>query len=78
MFLIILDAVTVQWLEYLWCRRLASQNPVKEETVQYKKGKFEWECLINLDPDLNLYKLVLNINWQRLNRKETLNLNTYL
>lgn len=54
------------------------QNLIREETARDKNGKFAWQYEINLDPDLNLYRLNLDIHWQKLNRKEGLKLNTYL
>ncbi len=44
-----------------------------------ENDKFNWEYqLLDLKPDLNLYKLNFQISWERLNRNETLSLNTYL
>ncbi len=54
------------------------QDLIQEELISDRNGKFDWEYGINLDPALNLYKLNLKVNWQKLGRKEELNLNTYL
>ena len=54
------------------------QNLIKEEMMKDKKDKFEWEYSLILDPTINLYRLNLDISWQRLNAKQDLNLNTYL
>lgn len=43
-----------------------------------KKDKFAWNYTIGSEPDSKLYKLDLDITWQRLNRQERLSLNTYL
>jgi len=60
----------------------AKQGLVEEGLISDRNGKFDWEYGINLDPNLDpalkLYKLNLKINWQKLGRKEELNLNTYL
>lgn len=54
------------------------QELIKEESVKDTKDKFQWGYTINLVPELNLYKLNFEIAWQRLNRNETINVNTYL
>ena len=44
-----------------------------------ENDKFNWEYqLLDLKPGLNLYKLNFQISWERLNRNEILNVNTYL
>jgi len=40
--------------------------------------KFRWQYALNLDPELRLYHLNLNLTWDRTNREEGLNLETYL
>ncbi len=57
----------------------AKQNPISEENVKDKKDKFAWEYSISSDLDYPnlLYKLNLEVSWERLNRKEALNLSTY-
>ncbi len=54
------------------------QNLIKEESIKDTKDKFSLGYTLNLDPDLNLYKLNFCISWQRANRQESLNINTYL
>lgn len=54
------------------------QNLIKDESVKDRKDKFSWGYTLNLEPDLSLYKLNFQISWQRLNRNETLDVNTYL
>lgn len=65
----------IQELEFKEKQNLIDKEPTQVRDV---KDKFTWEYSLNLDPDLNLYKLNLNISWQKLNREEKLNLDTYL
>lgn len=65
----------LQDLEFKERRGLIANEP---KEGNYTKGKFDWEYKLDLDPDLELYKLNFVINWQRKNRKEQLQLNTYL
>lgn len=56
------------------------QNLTNKESGEIigKKEGFDWKYTLNLEPDLNLYKLSFNIKWLRANREEGLDLNTYL
>lgn len=54
------------------------QKQTSKERVMDKSGKFEWGYDSELDTSLNLYRLNLKVSWQRLNRKEEIDLNTYL
>lgn len=56
------------------------QNLIRAEPAQVngKNSKFDWVYTLNFDPELNLYKLNLDVTWQRLSRKEAINLDTYL
>ena len=55
------------------------RQEISAEEKTGKKNKFVWNyAIINLEPDLKLYKLDLDVVWQRLNREERLDLNTYL
>ena len=65
----------LQELGYKEKRRLIEKEPPQ---VKDKKDKFEWEYNISLDQDLDLYRLDFDISWQRANRQEDLQLNTYL
>lgn len=65
----------IQELEFKEKQGLINQEPTP---VKDKKDKFTFEYSRNLDTDLNLYKLNLDIWWQKLNREERLSLNTYL
>lgn len=58
------------------------QNLIKDGKTKEEKDKFEWEYNLDLDPDLSLddfkiYKLNFELTWQRANREEKFNLNTY-
>lgn len=48
-------------------------SPVKD-----RKDKFAWGYTLTPDTDLNLYRLDLDIRWQRGNREESMAFNTYL
>lgn len=65
----------LQELGYKEKRRLIEKEPPQ---VKDKKDKLEWEYNISLDQDLDLYRLDFDISWQRANRQEDLQLNTYL
>lgn len=54
------------------------QNLIKEESINDTEGKFNWGYNITYNPDLDLYKLNFRVSWQRLNRNETIDLNSYL
>lgn len=56
----------------------ARQKNIKEESVEDVNGRFNWGYSINLDKELNLYKLDLRIDWQRQRRKQSLEVDTYL
>ena len=64
----------IQELEFKEKQGLINKEPAQ---VKDAKDKFTWEYLLNLEPDLNLYKLNLNVQWKKLNREEKINLNTY-
>lgn len=58
------------------------QKLIKEEVVEDKKDKFNWEYSLSLDsnlslPDCKIYKLDFNLTFSRPQGKEQLNLNTY-
>jgi prepilin-type N-terminal cleavage/methylation domain-containing protein len=65
----------MQELEFKESQRLLESEP---QEAMGEKGKFKWEYMNNLDADLGLYKLDFNIKWQRRDREEKINLNTYL
>ena len=65
----------LQELGYKERRRLIEKEPPQ---VKDKKDKFEWGYNITLDQDLDLYRLDFDVSWQRANRQEDLQLNTYL
>lgn len=65
----------VQELEFKEKQGLINKEPAE---VKDKKDKFSWGYALSLEPDLNLYKLNFDITWQRANREEGLDLNTYL
>lgn len=65
----------VQELEFKERQGLISEVPPE---IKETKDKFTWQYSLILDPGLNLYKLNLDIRWQKLNREERLSLNTYL
>lgn len=55
------------------------QNKITVKTETEKKDKFTLRYEITeWDPDLKLYKLDLELKWQRANREEALNLQTLL
>ena len=53
-------------------------NLIKEEAKQDEKDNFTLKYTINPQPGLNLFRLNLNINWQRGRREQELGINTYL
>lgn len=65
----------MQELEFKESQRLLESEP---QEAMGEKDKFKWEYMNNLDADLGLYKLDFNIKWQRRDREEKINLNTYL
>lgn len=76
----IIDAVflaedKIQELEFKEKQNLISKEP---KEIREKKEKFAWGYSLSLEPDFNLYRLKFDITWQRLNREEKLELETYL
>jgi len=76
----IIDAVflaedKMQELEFKEKQGLINKEPGE---IRAKLEGFDWKYTLNLDPDLNLYKLNFDIKWLRANREESLDLNTYL
>lgn len=65
----------IQELEFKEKQNLIGAEPAQ---VNGKNSKFDWVYTLNFDPELNLYKLNLDVTWQRLSRKEAINLDTYL
>ncbi len=65
----------MQELEFKEKNKMLAQEPGK---IEDKAGKFEYKYTLVLDSDLNLYKLNFTIGWQRSNKKEQIELNTYL
>lgn len=65
----------LQELEFKERKGLLQQGPAE---AGGKKEKFEWGYSLNLDQDLNLYRLDLDIKWRRINRQEEINSVTYL
>lgn len=63
-----------EW-QYKEKHRLIAKEPL---TAEQNLGKFSWHTAINLSRDLNLYQLNSNLSWERANRQEKINLNTYL
>lgn len=71
---------------------LLTENKMQEWEFKEKQGmisnepkegkgtvdKFDWEYILNFEPDLKLYSLNFNIGWKRAERQEKINLNTYL
>jgi len=53
------------------------QDTLKEESANGSNDKFSWKYSLNLDRELNLYKLDFDITWQRAHRQESLSVNTY-
>lgn len=54
------------------------QNLLQEEEAKDSRDKFNWNYSLKLDPDLKLYRLNFYISWERLNRNESINIDTYL
>ena len=76
----IIDAVLLaedkmQELEFKEKQGLINKEP---RDIRAKFEGFDWKYTLNLDPDLNLYKLNFEIKWLRANREEGLDLSTYL
>lgn len=65
----------MQDLEFKEKQKLITKIPLQ---AQGEEDKFNWQYGLTPEADLNLYKLDFNIIWQRSNREENLNLNTYL
>ena len=65
----------LQELEFKEKHSLISKEP---NTATGASDKFKWLYTLNLEPDLNLYKLNLQVKWLRANREEKISLNTYL
>lgn len=65
----------MQELEFKEKQNLINREP---RQIKEKEGRFEWNYILNPDPGLNLYRVDFNVTWQRSNRAERLNLNTYL
>lgn len=65
----------MQELEFKESQGLINKEPTE---INAKSGKFEFKYTLNQDEELKLYKLDFGINWQRANKKEGFNLNTYL
>jgi len=65
----------MQDLEFKEKQKLISKEPPQ---AQGEQDKFSWQYVLTPEADLTLYKLGLNITWQRPNREENLSLNTYL
>jgi len=55
-----------------------NQGFLREENAKDTLDKFTWEYSITADRDLDLFKVAMDLNWQRANRQENLNINTYL
>lgn len=54
------------------------QKLLKEEEIRGSKDKFNYSYNITQDPVSKLYKVNFDITWERLSRKETINVSTYL
>lgn len=57
------------------------QNQLKDTPKEDSSGrieKFQWKYNLNFEDNLKLYKLNLDISWNRKNRKEEIRFNTYL
>lgn len=65
----------LQELDFKEKQGLIQQEPVEKSGIY---DKFQWKDSLSLDPELNLYKLDLTVNWQRAGRKEEINVETYL
>ncbi len=66
----------MQDLEFKEKNNLINKEPAM---VQDKLDKFTWQYTLEQDKDLTLlYRLGLDITWQRANRQESLSLNSYL
>ena len=68
----------IQELEFNVSQKLIDLDKELTKTG-VENDKFNWEYqLLDLKPDLNLYKLNFKIMWERLNRNEIIDVNTYL
>lgn len=65
----------IQELEFKEGQSLLSAEP---QEASGEKDKFKWEYISTLDEDLGLYVLDFSVNWQRRQRQDTIDLNTYL
>lgn len=55
------------------------KGQIEESQKEDTNDKFTWDYnIIDLKPDLKLYRLDFDIAWQRLNRQEGITLNSYL
>ena len=65
----------MQELEFREKINLISKEAQEREGTE---ERFKWHHTLKLEPDVSLYKLNLDIAWQRMGREQRINLNTYL